>query len=230
MYIYVYIYIGRVQVGDVLLCLTNKKRHPITTATSIEYIKKKIMGAPRTTCTLSLLRNGAKFDVDLTRGGFSQPVTADTVPTSPNPAPSTILHTVPAAVVPPRGVPSRVAVRGDAGAVPRRESADTRMSVASEASRSSGRSSAALLHTCGVGLLLCKDAQGNTLVEGVAPGGPADVSGQVMVGDVVLALKNKKLHVLTTVTSLDYVKRKVEFLESQLATQFALHNACGSDF
>ena len=56
---------GRVRPGDVLLCLTNKKRHPVTAATSIEYIKKKIMGAPRTVCRLTLQRDGLQFDVDL---------------------------------------------------------------------------------------------------------------------------------------------------------------------
>ena len=65
--------------------------------------------------------------------------------------------------------------------------AEDRTSTRSASARSSGsRQSAALLHTCGVGLLLGKDSKGNTVIEGVAPGGPADLSGMVMIGDIIL--------------------------------------------
>ena len=133
-----------------LVCLTNKKRHPITGATCIEYIKKKIMGAPKTICKLTLQRDGVQFEAELRRGGFSQPATNASAPMAS-------------------------------------AAAEDRTSARSASARSSGsRQSGALLHTCGVGLLLGKDSKGNTVIEGVAPGGPADLSGMVMIGDIIL--------------------------------------------
>jgi len=38
---------GQIELGDVLMCITNKKPHVINTLTSLEYVKRKIMGAPR---------------------------------------------------------------------------------------------------------------------------------------------------------------------------------------
>ena len=138
---------GLVRPGDVLVCLTNKKRHPITGATSIEYIKKKIMGAPKTICKLTLQRDGVQFEAELRRGGFSQPTPEASLP-----------------------IPAE----------------DRTSTQCASARSSSSRQSAALLHTCGVGLLLGKDRQGNTVIEGIAPGGPADLSGEVLIGDIIL--------------------------------------------
>ena len=61
----------------------------------------------------------------------------------------------------------------------------------------------------GVGLVVGKDLQGNIIVQGVAPRGPADQSGQVMEGDIILCIRNKNEHLLTAKTSLEYVKRKL---------------------
>ena len=43
--------------GDVILCIRNKKEHIITKETSIQYVNRKLLGVPRTTCVLSLLRS-----------------------------------------------------------------------------------------------------------------------------------------------------------------------------
>ena len=187
---------SRVQVGDALVCLTNTKPHPITAQTEIEYVKRKIAGQPRSTCRLTLVRNGAKFDVLLTRGGFSQPVEAAAEGRAPSTAPS-----------------------GPSGG-----SEADRMSVAS-CSSSAATSRASGDVTCGVGLLPAKDAQGSIVVAGIAPGGPADLSGQVMVGDVILCLKNKKEHVLDRQTSLEYVKRKMKGYAGSVCTLTLLRSS-----
>ena len=187
---------SRVQVGDALVCLTNTKPHPITAQTDVEYVKRKIAGQPRSTCRLTLVRNGAKFDVLLTRGGFSQPVEAAAEGRAPSTAPS-----------------------GPSGG-----SEADRMSVAS-CSSSAATSRASGDVTCGVGLLPAKDAQGSIVVAGIAPGGPADLSGQVMVGDVILCLKNKKEHVLDRQTSLEYVKRKMKGYAGSVCTLTLLRSS-----
>jgi C-terminal processing protease CtpA/Prc len=183
---------SRVQVGDALVCLTNTKPHPITAQTDVEYVKRKIAGQPRSTCRLTLVRNGAKFDVLLTRGGFSQPVEAAAEGRAPSTAPS-----------------------GGSEA--------DRLSVASSSSAATSRASGDV--TCGVGLLPAKDAQGSIVVAGIAPGGPAHLSGQVMVGDVILCLKNKKEHVLDRQTSLEYVKRKMKGYAGSVCTLTLLRSS-----
>ena len=180
------------QVGDALVCLTNTKPHPITAQTDVEYVKRKIAGQPRSTCRLTLVRNGAKFDVLLTRGGFSQPVEAVAEGRAPSTAPSG-------------------------------GSESDRMSVASFSSAATSRASGDV--TCGVGLLPAKDAQGSIIVAGIAPGGPAGLSGQVMVGDVILCLKNKKEHVLDRQTSLEYVKRKMKGYAGSVCTLTLLRSS-----
>ena len=185
---------GRVFVGDVLVCLTNKKPHAIDRHTDIEYVKRKIQGQPKTTCRLTLVRNGSKFEVVLTRGGFSQP--ANAVPQ----------HGQDAETVALPGVEGQTGHQLHATGANQQDEARHRTSGCSSVSRTSGGV------TCGVGLLPSKDVIGNIVVAGVAPGGPADLSGQVMVGDCIVSLKNKKDHVLTRATSLDYVKRKLKGL------------------
>lgn len=152
---------GLVFPGDILLCLTNKKKHRITGSTSVEYIKKKIMGAPGTVCKLTLQREGVPFDVDLRRGGFSQPAVAGAA------------------------VAAETSFQSSETALSAVDQGRASTRSTSPRSRTSRRS-AALLHTCGVGLLVGKDAKGNIVIEGIAPGGPADASGKVLRGDIIL--------------------------------------------
>ena len=164
-------------VGDLLLALTNKKRHDITCSTSLEYVKRKIMGPPRTTCRLRLQRNGVQFDVELSRGGFLQPSGAINAPEHAVEA-----VTQEANVSSPQRSEERIASRATSTVFPQEG---------------------------GVGLVVGKDLQGNIIVQGVAPRGPADQSGQVMEGDIILCIRNKNEHLLTAKTSLEYVKRKL---------------------
>lgn len=60
--------------------IRNKKEHVLTPATSLDYVKKKLLGVPRTTCALTLLRcatssgsSGGQFEVVLVRGRFTDP-------------------------------------------------------------------------------------------------------------------------------------------------------------
>ena len=168
---------GRVLVGDLLLALTNKKRHDITCSTSLEYVKRKIMGPPRTTCRLRLQRNGVQFDVELSRGGFLQPSGAINAPEHAVEA-----VTQEANVSSPQRSEERIASRATSTVFPQEG---------------------------GVGLVVGKDLQGNIIVQGVAPRGPAGQSGQVMEGDIILCIRNKNEHLLTAKTSLEYVKRKL---------------------
>ena len=163
--------------GDLLLALTNKKRHDITCSTSLEYVKRKIMGPPRTTCRLRLQRNGVQFDVELSRGGFLQPSGAINAPEHAVEA-----VTQEANVASPQRSEERIASRATSTVFPQEG---------------------------GVGLVVGKDLQGNIIVQGVAPGGPAGQSGQVMEGDIILCIRNKNEHLLTAKTSLEYVKRKL---------------------
>ena len=163
--------------GDLLLALTNKKRHDITCSTSLEYVKRKIMGPPRTTCRLRLQRNGVQFDVELSRGGFLQPSGAINAPEHAVEA-----VTQEANVASPERSEERVVLRATSTVSPQEG---------------------------GVGLVVGKDLQGNIIVQGVAPRGPADQSGQVMEGDIILCIRNKNEHLLTAKTSLEYVKRKL---------------------
>ena len=168
---------GRVRVGDILLCITNKNAHPIQVATSIEYIKKKIMGAPHTTCRLTLQRNGVRFDVNLTRGGFSQPGLSEPAAEAAVPsAPEEIIRGV---LLPEPGASEAGAPSAPKASIQHDDHASSKPAPRVASNRSSNRSSAALLHTCGVGLLVAKDAKGNFFIEGVAPGGPAALSGKV---------------------------------------------------
>ena len=164
-------------VGDLLLALTNKKRHDITCSTSLEYVKRKIMGPPRTTCRLRLQRNGVQFDVELSRGGFLQPSGAINAPEHAVEA-----VTQEANVSSPQRSEERIASRATSTVFPQEG---------------------------GVGLVVGKDLQGNIIVQGVAPRGPAGQSGQVMEGDIILCIRNKNEHLLTAKTSLEYVKRKL---------------------
>jgi C-terminal processing protease CtpA/Prc len=184
-----------VQVGDVLLCLTNTKPHPVTPTTSIHYIKQKIMGAPGTTCRLKLQRNDMTFDVDLKRSAFSQPVLPLSNDSgSGNRVKEEIASTKAETNV--RGVVSSCAADLTA------QRMSVRSSVSSRASGSGG-------DTCGVGLRLTKDANGNIVIAELAPGGPAHLSGNVMEGDVILCLQNKYPHEIKPSTSIEYVQRKM---------------------
>ena len=182
--------------GDVLLCLTNTKPHPVTPTTSIHYIKQKIMGAPGTTCRLKLQRNGVIFEVDLKRSAFSQPV----LPFSNDSGSGNRVLKEEMA-----STKAETNVRGVVSSCAADLTAQ-RMSVSSSvSSRASGSGG----DTCGVGLRLTKDANGNIVIAELAPGGPAHLSGNVMEGDVILCLQNKYPHEIKPSTSIEYVQRKM---------------------
>jgi C-terminal processing protease CtpA/Prc len=61
---------------------------------------------------------------------------------------------------------------------------------------------------CGLGLKVVQDRQGQFVIEGLAPGGPADNSKNIFPGDVIRAITNKKLHIFDKNTPLEYAVSK----------------------
>lgn len=57
---------------------STRRPHKITPATQIEYVKRKLMGAPKSMCMLRVQRGREMLQVRVRRGGFSAPPTSAT--------------------------------------------------------------------------------------------------------------------------------------------------------
>eukprot|EP00961_Rhodomonas_salina_P056273 755864-Rhodomonas_salina.1 len=61
----------------------------------------------------------------------------------------------------------------------------------------------------GFGMKPEKNAQGLVFISGMLPGGAAEQSGKLQVGDVISRIWRKKMHEIGPSTSIEYVKRKL---------------------
>eukprot|EP00960_Hanusia_phi_P025226 741132-Hanusia_phi.AAC.5 len=194
-----------VKEGDVIYSITNKKVHVLTKTTPLEYVKKKIMGMPKSKCRLVLIRNGEKINVELTRGGFVMPSASDSSTyqssVSAQSAQSSLArHEPSAATREPTVMRSRTATHA---------TSNSRIPVAStvaqatvvrglpvNAERNSMarskpiREAAKEVPYCGIGIEFVRSKFGCTVVS-VKEGSAADAVGTVEVGDCFLKVDGR---------------------------------------